>query len=214
MPFRWSVDPYMFRYEMQDAYTRLLLTTTKGVAEKQAKEAEQWMKENAPWTDLQPNASPSRRARSFHARRNLKAYVPIQAEEKKLEDALKRSAAELNASRLQELNAGRRSRGQIELKRLTSSMGKYTYDMPKRPILVRLILAHGESVSKRYGLWLEVGFQGRYAIIAPAVSYWGAKTMRSVQAIINLKKFKIDLKAMTYVTPPGSRIRPYVPRNR
>lgn len=45
-----------------------------------------------------------------------------------------------------------------------------------------IVLAHGEP----YGLWLEIAHGGKYAIIAPAIDYWGPIVMRSLQNMINL----------------------------
>jgi hypothetical protein len=52
-------------------------------------------------------------------------------------------------------------------------------------VLAELTFAHGADVP--YGIWLEIANGGRYAIIAPAVDYWGPRLMKDVQGIVNLK---------------------------
>ncbi len=51
-------------------------------------------------------------------------------------------------------------------------------------VLAELTFAHGEDVP--YGIWLEIANGGRFAIIAPAVDYWGSRLMQDVQRIVNL----------------------------
>lgn len=43
-----------------------------------------------------------------------------------------------------------------------------------------ITLAHGVD----YGLWLEIANQGKYAIIAPAIDYWGPRIMGELQHMI------------------------------
>lgn len=45
-----------------------------------------------------------------------------------------------------------------------------------------IVIAHGVE----YGIWLEIAHQGRYAIIAPAIDYWGPVVMRDLQNMMNL----------------------------
>lgn len=51
-------------------------------------------------------------------------------------------------------------------------------------VLAELVFSHGDDVP--YAVWLEIANAGRYAIIAPAIDYWGAKLMQDIQRIINL----------------------------
>lgn len=51
-------------------------------------------------------------------------------------------------------------------------------------VLAELVFAHGEDVP--YAVWLEIANGGRYAIIAPAIDYWGPILMRDIQRIVNL----------------------------
>lgn len=43
-----------------------------------------------------------------------------------------------------------------------------------------ITLAHGVD----YGLWLEIANQGKYAIIAPAIDYWGPRIMGELQHML------------------------------
>jgi hypothetical protein len=51
-------------------------------------------------------------------------------------------------------------------------------------VLAELVFSHGENVP--YAVWLEIANGGRYAIIAPAIDYWGPRLMQDVQRIVNL----------------------------
>lgn len=51
-------------------------------------------------------------------------------------------------------------------------------------VLAELVFSHDDSLD--YPVWLEIANGGRYAIIAPAVDYWGPKLMNDIQRIMNL----------------------------
>lgn len=51
-------------------------------------------------------------------------------------------------------------------------------------VLAELVFSHDDSLG--YPVWLEIANGGKYAIIAPAIDYWGAILMRDVQRIVNL----------------------------
>lgn len=52
-------------------------------------------------------------------------------------------------------------------------------------VLAELVFTHGEDIP--YSVWLEIGNQGgRYAIIAPAIDYWGPQFMADIRRIVNL----------------------------
>lgn len=213
MPFQWTVDPYSFRTQMRSNYTRLLLLTGSGVGSQQAKDAEAWMKQNAPWEDLRPDAPPSRKARSRHARKNLVGETGETKEDKKLREGLEREGKRRDAEMLANLNRKRSLHDKGPLNRLPKAQRSTLGERTKFPIM-RIILRHGTTVAREYGLWLEVGNQGRYAIIAPAVSYWGAKTMQTLQRIINLGQFSVSAggsEFTTIVNEPGTRLTPYRP---
>lgn len=54
--FRWDVKPTDVFPQAYANYTQALFVTGRRVAEARAAEAEQWMKDNAPWTDRTGNA--------------------------------------------------------------------------------------------------------------------------------------------------------------
>jgi hypothetical protein len=47
--------------------------------------------------------------------------------------------------------------------------------------MVQIILAHGVE----YGIYLELANAGNYAIITPALDYWGPQIWRDVQAMLS-----------------------------
>lgn len=51
MSFRWEVPPDLAFPQLVERYTRTIITTGRRVAQSRANEAEQWMKDNAPWQD-------------------------------------------------------------------------------------------------------------------------------------------------------------------
>lgn len=51
MPFQWSVQPYRFLYELRDRYTQTVIAAGRKKAYEHAEQAEEWMKQHAPWTD-------------------------------------------------------------------------------------------------------------------------------------------------------------------
>lgn len=58
-------------------------------------------------------------------------------------------------------------------------------DVKESPgVLAELVFSHDESLD--YPIWLEIANAGRFAIIAPAIDYWGSRLMQDVQRIVNL----------------------------
>lgn len=51
-------------------------------------------------------------------------------------------------------------------------------------VLVEMVFSHDDNLD--YPVYLETRFQGKFAIIAPAIDYWGPILMRDIQRIINL----------------------------
>lgn len=49
--------------------------------------------------------------------------------------------------------------------------------------IVSIEMGHGVS----YGLWLELKNSGKYAIIGPALDYWGPKIIQRVKVKLGLK---------------------------
>lgn len=120
MAFKWDVAPGDTIPQMAEKYTKTIFLSGRRVAESRAKEAEQWMKDNAPWTD-----------RTGRARDGLSVKV-----------------------------------------------------LESPGVLAELVFSHDPDLS--YTLWLEIANSGKYAIIAPAIDYWGVVLMRDLQRITNL----------------------------
>lgn len=118
--FKWDVAPNQAFPQLVENYTKAIFVSGRRVAEQRAKDGEEWMKANAPWTD-----------RTGRARAGLRAIV-------------------------------RESPG----------------------VLAEIVFMHDPDLD--YTVWLEIANQGEYAIIAPAVDYWGAVFMRDIQRIVNL----------------------------
>lgn len=49
--FEWNVQPYRWLYQMRNQYTQMVVLAGRKKAYQQAREAQEWMKRNAPWTD-------------------------------------------------------------------------------------------------------------------------------------------------------------------
>ncbi len=68
--------------------------------------------------------------------------------------------------------------------------------------VVYLKFSHHPDVG--YGIWLEIANNGRFAIIAPAVNYWGNKFMNEVNSLLNLKQYQGLVFLEKPVTPEES----------
>lgn len=62
--------------------------------------------------------------------------------------------------------------------------GLHVDELESPGVLTELVFSHDTSLD--YTVWLEIANAGAYAIIAPAIDYWGPKLMMQVQRIINL----------------------------
>lgn len=120
MGFKWDVPPDAVFPQMAQQYTKFCALTGVRVAETRAPEAEQWMKQNHPWTN-------------------------------------RTGAAEAGLH--------------VDVK-----------DSPG--VLTEIVFSHDDSLD--YPVYLEIANGGKFAIIAPAVDYWGPILMRDIQRIINL----------------------------
>lgn len=56
------------------------------------------------------------------------------------------------------------------------------------PDQAKIVLSHGVP----YGIWLEVRWGGRYAIVGPAVEYWSPITMQFISKLIAARLKKIS----------------------
>lgn len=62
--------------------------------------------------------------------------------------------------------------------------GLHTQVLESPGVLAEIVFSHDPNLD--YPIWLEIANGGRYAIIAPAIDYWGAIFMRDIQRIVNL----------------------------
>lgn len=56
------------------------------------------------------------------------------------------------------------------------------------PDKASIVMSH----SVPYGIWLEVRWGGRYAIVGPAVEYWSPLVMKSISALIAARLKKLS----------------------
>lgn len=45
-----------------------------------------------------------------------------------------------------------------------------------------VLMSHGDDVP--HGVWLEVAYQGRYSILAPALDFWAPKLLQGAREIV------------------------------
>jgi hypothetical protein len=182
-----NVQPYRWLYELREEYARALFLGGKNVADKTAKEAEQWMRDHAPWQDR-----PRRERKRWEnpgARKGLRVYVGTESKETdklfrgQLFTLRKRDEAALKA-----INELRTERGQIPYAKLAKNVSQEEQFLKRRKAgmapLVRLTFTHNPDLA--YAIWLEIGMGGRFSIIAPAIDHWGPILLRQVTNIANL----------------------------
>jgi hypothetical protein len=104
----WNVQPYRYLYELRAEYTQSVTQATKNSAAIMAKEAEAWMKQNAPWKDRPDD--PESGFKGGAARRGLKAYVVGSREEAGLKRIYQQNARAIDKMELQRMNAERKEK--------------------------------------------------------------------------------------------------------
>lgn len=224
MPFVWNVQPYQTLKELRDNYLNFVITATRKDARSLAEEAEEWMRQNAPWQDRPDDVRTAHERREGHAREGLRVTV-VGGREEETEDKRQLGIAEKDdAKLLKELNESRRSQylsaltGIQRAKKAGKISGIQDLSFPARMQLGKLgkpmkklprsqsNVARVEKLQAqrfplvqvnfrqnprlRYTIFLELGMGGRYAIIGPALDYWGPRFMRNVQRIANLKQYQ------------------------
>jgi hypothetical protein len=63
--------------------------------------------------------------------------------------------------------------------------GLHVDELESPGVLTELVFSHDTSLP--YVVWLEIAHAGRFAIIAPAIDFWGPKLMMQVRRIMNLQ---------------------------
>lgn len=193
MSFKWNIPPGKWTIEsLRAEVLDQVFYTVNSSADKLAVEAEQWMKDNAPWKDVEVRRR-SQRAKTVrlrpgqdpyeivfpagNARKHLRVYVERESQEQlRLNKATNREAARRDAIALAELNKKRGYRQQVPLSRLPKEMRAERAPKYNHP-LARIIFTHGSRQRVPYAVWLELAHQGRFSIIDKATYYWGAKIM-------------------------------------
>ena len=234
MPFQWNVQPYDLIDEMRAEYTQVILAGTNKMLNQLAPEVEQWMKDNAPWQDRSHNARDSLRARVLSDETEAATYASGLAKAR-AEDAKK--LKKLNAERRgaagsQTITVGRgddarttqtlgslRTGGaaaKIALKRVPSHLSsvvayKAGYK-PEKVLIGQIKLSYGGDRNQvPYAVWLEVANQGRYAIIARAIDYWGGIFIQRLRQVARLKQFR-DIISFGDIETPEQAFSDFVRR--
>lgn len=182
MSVTWNVQPYRWLHELDANYAMTRIATTRSAAQQTAIDAEQWMKDNAPWKD-----------RTGAARKGLRVLVDEDREElKAYEDKLSK-ARSADSSALRKTNTQRKASGLVPLaavSKRSSQVERVNLEFRKNRFpIVDLIFKHDyERVI--YARWLEIANGGRYSIIAPALDYWGPKLMNNIKRLNNLVQFQ------------------------
>lgn len=182
---------HYFLYDLRENYTQFVMATGSRVAEARAREATQWMRENAPWKDRTVEERVKARTPDPYgpnARQSLIAYVGEAgtAEERRMHGIDVRTAQRADKRALGALNRARKKAGQVALASLPKNMRTAITPLPARGPIAEVHFEHGDRRRIPYAIWLEIAHGGKYSILAPAVSYWGAKMMSDIQRIINL----------------------------
>ena len=179
--FKWDVQPYQFAHELMYNYTQAAIFTTRKEAEGTAKEATQWMRENAPWKDI-----------TGRARKGLWCVVATDFGEEERYLAGRTQAEKAEKKALAKENRQRDKANKIPLKALPKSrsvIAQFEREFARgRVPIVELIFTHNQRLP--YTVWLEIANNGRYAIIARAIDYWSPKMMQKVKRIANLMQYQ------------------------
>lgn len=210
--FRWNVQPYQFLSELTNNYTRVVIGATRSKGLERAAEAEEWMKNNAPWRDRSEFLR-SRIRQAYaegrtevevparHAREALSVTPVEDPNTKRHYDALVEQAKKADIELLKATNIAREA---ANVGRSPSKMLKPLEKLPKsrsraatiereirvlRGPIMELRFSHGKDIW--YARWLEIAHGGRWGIISRAVGHWGEILNRDIQRIANLVQFNI-----------------------
>lgn len=180
-----SPDRY-FLVDLRDQYSRAIFQVANGTAEKYVPLITQWMRENAPWNDVDVYVGGELKYKAGNARKYLKAWINrYSPEQKKFFEAKERQAQQVDKETLEYLNKDRYSKGQIPLSKLPTRKMQPRDWMPSSAPIVSLTAGHSNADRVPYGIWLELAHNGRYSIVRPTVDYWGPKLFKSIQILIN-----------------------------
>lgn len=214
MSFQWDVQPYRWLYELRAHYTSAVVTTMKTSAQNKAEEAEQWMKDHAPWEDRSITLRQKLGFTGKNARQSLFVRVVVDEAQQKAYEAGLSVAKKADRKLLTQLNRERRGEAArrtvkgtvvqgvgvrtesqfkaIALKKVPTHLSNVVafekkFYKESAPV-VQLEFSHGRNIP--YAIWLEIARNGRYAIIARALEYWGNKFMAEIRSRVNLVQYR------------------------
>lgn len=207
MSVTWDVNPYEKISQLVAAYTNATVISTVNSSEKVAKEAEAWMKKNAIWRDRtiqqrkivwywakSRNLQPQRFVKPDFtgARENLKAFVVTDHRELESRRADIRKAIKADQRTLKNINWERSKEGKAPRSKLYSTQSaeaevRKLHRSLKSPI-AEVVFTHDPKVP--YAIWLEIAFNGRYAIIPKTIAHWEPKLLNRIRSNLNLVQFR------------------------
>lgn len=222
MPFQWNVQPFEKLSELRETYTQALISTTRYMAEGIAPEAEQWMKQTAPWKDVDIWRGRGANKRivfpAGNARKHLRVDVVTNPSDEQLYAEGFTAANRREQSLLKKINTERSKKKQIALKKVPTKKSPIAAFQKRfkveKAFIVQLRFRHGPTNRVPYALWLEIANQGRYGIISKAIDYWSSRLMNDIRSMVNLKQFqKTDLSSVvTKHQPTAEDFQRYVER--
>lgn len=106
MPVAWNVQPYRWLFELRQEYAQFTLATSRTEVDKLAAEAEEWMKQHAPWKDRTQEERDKARSRPGFpsARSQLRVRVLYDAQEQAAYKAGYSQAARQDAQTIERVN--------------------------------------------------------------------------------------------------------------
>lgn len=106
MPIAWNVQPYRWLFELRQEYAQFTMATSRTEADKLAEEAEEWMKQNAPWKDRSQEERDKARSRPGFpsARSQLRVRVLYDPQEQAAYKAGMSQAARSDAQTVERIN--------------------------------------------------------------------------------------------------------------
>lgn len=117
MPVTWSVQPYAFLKELRKQYTRVLVLGTRNESAAMAAEAQQWMRQNAPWQDKDIYRGRGKNKKLIYpagtARRGLVAFVREDESETQIYKELMAEAKNTDSLLLDQMNQDVKDRREL-----------------------------------------------------------------------------------------------------
>lgn len=216
MPVVWNEQPYQLISELEQRYTQVLMSGTTRMLNQLAPEIETWMKQESIWQDQTGQARGSLQARVIQG--------PQTMSNPKYERGMA-VAEQRDVKELSKINLGRKSgltwgsrQPLMQVPRGKSSVaafqGKFGHlqTIPAKPALIGTIrLGYGDEPGDvEHAIWLEIAKQGRYAIIARAIDYWGHKLSQRLKQVAHLVQFEEASLSYGDIVSPEQQFKDYV----